>query len=445
MSNRGGTDFARALVDSKRDSSSGLAHGELARSGIVNATSPWRRKPAYRFFGQGLLLAIVISLLAGTFSLANISPDLDWLDIRLVGCYVVLVGFTVWVLGSRAHWPHDRPVVRSIWWFYAWAAWMALTADWSPNGARVKDSLVGLCAMVLLVTMAAQVVKRLESEDLNFIWSALLFIAMLYFVAAIRAGPGVQGRYSAFGGGPNVFVRVLVIGALSALLLYLRDGHIFALVTLPFLAIGAVLSGSRGGLVASGAVVLVGTVPIVRRLGLRRSVSAVTFTSMGLGLFLLFGGSSTIGFLQQRFIEQTLVQGYSSDRVSISEQVIGLFESHIWFGTGVDGYFAVVGQYIGAEYPHNLFLASAAEGGLIGVGLVTFAIVALNRAVLKSRPISLNTLFAWLCAILLLVASQFSGDYYDSRMMWFFFVVAAVDAARPDSSRDSRTPGVPRT
>jgi len=139
-----------------------------------------------------------------------------------------------------------------------------------------------------------------------------------------------------------------------------------------------------------------------------------------------------MAFLNERFIQQTLVQGYSSGRVSISEQVIGLFQEHIWFGVGLDGYYGLLGQYSGTEYPHNLFLASAAEGGLLGVTLVAVAVIALIRVALKRRPLSLNTLFAGLAGILLLVASQFSGNYYDSRMMWFFFVLAAVDNARPD-------------
>jgi O-antigen ligase len=409
----------------------------------MNAAGEPPRKPAYRWFGQGLLLAIVISLVAGTFSLAAVSAGLAWLDIRLVACYVVALGFILWVLGSRTHWPHDRTTVRAIWWFYAWIAWMALSANWAPTGARVQDFLIGLFAMAVLVSLAAQIAKRLESDDLNFIWSALFYIGLLYLAAAMLAGPGAQGRYSAFGGGPNVFVRVILVGALAALVLYLRQGRIVFLAAIPFLTIGAVLSGSRGGLVAGGAVMIIGMVPVMRRLGLKRSLWASALTTMVLWAFLLFGGSTTLAFLQQRFIQQTLIDGYTSDRLSISGQVIGLFESHVWFGTGLDGYFATTGQYVGAEYPHNLFLASAAEGGLIGVTFLTCAIVALNMAALRRRPISLNTLFAWLAGILLLVASEFSGDYYDSRMMWLFFVLAAVEAARPAAHRLSTLRQVP--
>mgnify|MGYP001794075129 CR=1 FL=1 len=37
--------------------------------------------------------------------------------------------------------------------------------------------------------------------------------ALIYFVLAMAAAPGAQGRYAAPGGGPNVFVRVMVLGA----------------------------------------------------------------------------------------------------------------------------------------------------------------------------------------------------------------------------------------
>lgn len=405
---------------------------------LASTVAGREKKPGYRPFGQALLLAIVIALLAGTFSLNRISPDLEWLDIRILACYVLLLGYTIWVLGSRSHWPQHRPVTRSIWWVFAWAAWMALSASWAPNGARTKDALVGLLAMVVYVSMAAQIVKRLEHEDLHFIWTSLFIIAMLYLTAAMVAGPGNQGRYSAFGGGPNVFVRVVLIGALSALVLYLRNGRMIILLTIPFLAVSAVLSGSRGGLLAGAAVMLIGTIPIMRRLGVKRSVWTSTLTALVIWGFLVFGGTATMAFLQERFIQQTLIQGYSSGRVSISEQVIGLFQEHLWFGVGLDGYYGLLGQYSGTEYPHNLFLASAAEGGLVGFTLVAAAVIALIRGALKRRPVSINTLFAWLVGILLLVASQFSGDYYDSRMMWFFFVLAVVDNARPD--RDAARP-----
>jgi hypothetical protein len=141
--------------------------------------------------------------------------------------------------------------------------------------------------MVVYVSMAAQIVKRLESEDLNFIWTALLILAMLYFAAAMVAGPGDQGRYSAFGGGPNVFVRVVLVGALSAPPLYLRKGRMIILLAIPFLAVGAVLSGSRGGLLAGATVLLVGIIPIMRRLGVKRSVWTSILTALGLWGFLV--------------------------------------------------------------------------------------------------------------------------------------------------------------
>ena len=100
-------------------------------------------------------------------------------------------------------------------------------------------------------------------------------------------------------------------------------------------------------------------------------------------------------------------------------------------GAGLDGYYAEIGHGLTIEYPHNFFVASAAEGGLVGISLLLVATWHLVRAALHTKPMSTEGLFLLLAGGFVMFASMFSGDYYDSRMAWFFLGLAAVEGLRP--------------
>ena len=99
-------------------------------------------------------------------------------------------------------------------------------------------------------------------------------------------------------------------------------------------------------------------------------------------------------------------------------------------GSGLDGYYASQPAGSQFEYPHNLVLATLAETGVVGGILFVLAIGAFLVSALRSKPLHDNALFALITGSYLFFASMFSGDYYDSRLMWFFFALAAVEGRR---------------
>lgn len=374
-------------------------------------------------YGRFVLLAVFVVLLGGRFTFDRLGPFPAW-DLRLGALVVAGVLCLVWATVAREKTPAVR-VGPLAGWFAAWIAWMALSAFWAPPGARVGAALLDLAVMAALVAIGWGAAARVHPRVLGALWWALFITGLLYLAGAAAAGPDVQGRYSAFGGGPNVFVRVMALAVLSALFLAITRRHHWALWgILPFLY-GAYLSGSRGGLLALVAVVLVGGRPLVRRVPSKVWGSLAVFT-FAAALLAPFATWSWLGVMRERFVEQTFEQGYDSGRSEILDRALQVFNEHLWIGSGLDGYYALQGYGATFEYPHNLVVASAAEGGLVAVGLVVGALVAGAVQLRQARPLPADALGFALCALFMLVASMFSGDYYDSRFLWFFLGLAVI-------------------
>jgi len=125
---------------------------------------------------------------------------------------------------------------------------------WAPPGARLGEKTLDIVLMAAL-TVAIYLYTLGDPAAVARTTFLLFFVAGIVFAAgALLAGPGVQGRYSAFGGGPNVFVRIQIIGIISAVALYLFHRTVLPLLAIPLFLLAAVLSGSRAGLLAGVAV-----------------------------------------------------------------------------------------------------------------------------------------------------------------------------------------------
>ena len=396
----------------------------------------------YDKVGTRLLLLIYGCLIAGRFTLDRLGPSWPAVDLRLAGLLMVALLFLAWRLGARKGLRRRVTTGPVLVLMLGWSGWMALSGFWSPPSARVTDGWLDLALLSVFVVLAAVVAGWLPREAMDSLWLWTVIAGLIYFVTAVAAGPGDQGRYAAPGGGPNVFVRVMVLGAIAALYLHLSGRSQWILAVIPVFAVGAVLSGSRGGLLSGALVVLLGAVPVARRLGVRRMCGLLIAGAATLWIAVLLTGSTVTDFIRARFIRQTLGERYTSGRDDITADALDLFESRPWAGVGLDGYYGLRGIYSGSEYPHSLILATAAEGGVVGLLFLGVALLAVAVVLRKLRPLSLGALFLFLAGTYVLVAQMFSGDYYDSRLMWLFFVLAAVEARRPVGKR-SRTPASP--
>jgi len=91
----------------------------------------------------------------------------------------------------------------------------------------------------------------------------------------------------------------------------------------------------------------------------------------------------------------------------------------------------------------------AAEGGLIGLGLLACAVILWARTVRGGGARPQVTGLAVAAAVFVALSSLFSGDYYDARLAWTFAAMAAAaavsrartaPAAEPAREREAATP-----
>ena len=409
--------------------------------------TPERALTSIDRYGQWVLLAVFVLLLGGRFTLDRLGALPSW-DLRWAGAAVIGLMCVLWATTARESIPSTGTGALFCW-FLAWAGWMALTAWWAPRGARAGAVLVDLVLLVGLVWTGWSVAGRLSMRALGSLWWWVYAVGWLYFVGALTGPRDPQGRYTAFGGGANVFVRIMGLAVVAALVLAATRRKRWVLLGLPAFVTGAYLSGSRGGLLALLVVILVGGLPLLRRMGagLRGALLGGVICAVALADFVV--NPTWLAFGEKRFIEQTYQQGYDSQRTAIIHRALELFDQHPWLGTGLDGFFPLQVPWTNADYPHNLFVATAAEGGLIGIGLLATTLAVGAVALFQLRPLNTDALGFGLAALLVLVAAQFSGDYYDSRFLWFFLGLAvvatrrhqrAVGRARPQYAQGAETP-----
>ncbi|QFG69756.1 O-antigen ligase family protein [Ornithinimicrobium pratense] len=380
---------------------------------------------------------LYVTLLAGETVIAG-------MPLRLLGTSAVMVGsLALTVLPPRGR------VWSGLPWFVTWVGLVALSAYWAPLDARPGRFLVDLVYLMVLTVCAAWVAPRLPDRAIASIWGLTWLIGILFASAALTGVGGdidLQGRRSAFGMGPNVFVRVVGLGAIAAVALA-WGGRKWVIWTVPVFLAAAVLSGSRGGTLA---IAVAGAVIIA--LGLSgRTRNERRNTLLGLTLVIaviyLVVWPRVEQWVEVRFVD-TIASGYSAGRDVILSQVLELWAENSLIGVGLDGYWGEAGYRYGLQHPHNLILQTFAEAGLLaGLTLLALLLVGLRSA--WSLRGGRHSLFAC-AAILLIVASMFSGTWYDSRFIWLFLIFGAESLSRrvvdpePNGELGPNTDNAPR-
>jgi O-antigen ligase len=402
----------------------------------------WLRDPRV-FLAPGLVMVLVA--IGGRFTLDRAGfLDLAWVDLRVIG----LLGALVVLAVDVARRPQSLGVPRREGWLVVtilFFLFQIASGLWAPQASRVGPQTVDLILLGVL-TVAYYVYTIGDPAVVIRITFLLFFIAAVVFALAALFinGPGDQGRYSAFGGGPNVFVRIEILGVISAVALYLFTRRILPLLVIPLFLLAAVLSGSRAGLLAGVAVGIAALFKIRGRLRTGPVVAAGLVLVLATATVWAFAPPAFTNLFQERFVEQTVQQRYLSDRTDIWAAAWRLAVDHPIGGAGLDGFYGLIGINQGVEYPHNYVLGVAAEGGLIGIGLLTAAIVLWTRTVHGGGVRPQATGAAVAAAVFVGLSSLFSGDYYDARLAWLFAAMAAAAAVTPLPPAAPALPGPAR-
>ncbi|MCW2743421.1 MAG: putative O-antigen polymerase [Blastococcus sp.] len=390
-----------------------------------------RRRP-----GNIVIILGFVCLLAGRFTLDRVGVDVPVLnDPRVALLWLLLV---IVVIEGRRSRPVEQQPARwnglAIFLVFAFLAYQFLSATWAPDGARLLRALMDNIVLALLVAVYSFLARWDRDRVVRVTMALFLGAGVVYFLAALSGyGHDPSGRWAALGGGSNVFVRIMVLAGIAALYFFVRSGSkgVF-LLPLPVFAIGAVLSGSRGGLLAAAGIVVIAGAPYLFRLRAARVSSvAVPLALAAAGGWLLWGREVSTA-VRERLVGATLEEGYLSGRDVLFRQAFDFFQREPVAGLGLDGFYATTRLDSGEQYAHNLPLAVAAEGGLIGLALLLGAVGALLAAYRSVPRVhrSVESRVALFGGLFVGLASLFSGDYYDSRLMWIFLVLAATTGPR---------------
>ncbi|GIE94096.1 O-antigen ligase family protein [Paractinoplanes rishiriensis] len=393
-------------------------------------------------------LVLVLVAIGGRFTLDRAGfTDLAWVDLRVIGLLAALAVLVVDLRRRPRPAAVSEPARRREGWLVAailFFVYQIASGLWAPEAARVGSQTLDL---VLMAALTVAVYLYATGDPVRVVRTTfVLFYAagVVFALAALLVnGPGEQGRYSAFGGGPNVFVRIQILGVISAIALYLTYRRLWLLLAVPLFLLAAVLSGSRAGLLAG--LVVAGAA----LLKLRHRLRAGPVVVAGLGLTAVavavaaFAPPAITGLFQERFVEQTVQQRYLSDRTDIWASAWRLAADHPLAGAGLDGYYGLIGVNQHVEYPHNYLLGVAAEGGLAGLALLVTAIVLWAATVRRGGAHPRLTGLAVASAVFVALSSLFSGDYYDARLAWLFAAMAAAAAVVPSPDREA-VGGMPR-
>lgn len=373
-----------------------------------------------------LIVSLFLAILSGAFSFERVTDSKLNLPIFLLELRFILSSlFLVLLLGKMLAFKQIRLVFARPLYFWLLIStlffiYMCLTVYWAPSSMGISKRVPGLLLIIFFIVSIPLVFDNNINERIGFVLLLITLTSVIYVVGGIVTDNLIVGRMSAFGGGPNVFARVVGMGVISALFLWVRYNEKIWLLFVPLFASITLLSGSRGGLLA---LVVGATIFLYFISRYQISKLLILFPSLAIGSLFVWFNSSIYELVvytwTERIYHLTFVQKYTTRRDILFDTAWYMFESKPILGNGLYAFAIQGGTEV--DYPHNLFLEAASEGGLVALSLLLTALVIISFKVRSLR--SLEQQAMWSLGILYFIASQFSGSLYDTRFMWVFWAI----------------------
>lgn len=419
--------------------SSGRERGRAAEATVTTRVSAVHHPLAFCS-----VVLLVIGMFAGNTRLPRVIPVLSEVPVAVI--IFLLSGVLAVLQGYRHTGTHRVPgamrVTLLVMTCYCW--WLIVSIFWAPSSYYALGAAFDVLILLLSAVISYLVFASFGQGAWPVVWRTILVMTLIFAIAGFL-GDGTQtGRMAAFGGGPNVFVRFMLLGVLASILIYLETRRPAVLLLLPLYFSAAILSGSRGGLLATGIAMLM-VLGYLWWLKRARLILGLGFLGAGGTVLLLSIGAvreQVEELIFGRFVELTFEEGYSSGRGSLLDQASQAIRESPLLGTGVGGFNYLFGRSSGIEHPHNIFLTTWTESGPVGLVILIALCLVIAVAMLR-RWNSTGAFFASVASIAILICAQFSGYYLDSRLIWFFaFMCLAVNVVphnnekRPDGKTE---------
>ncbi|MBC7596932.1 MAG: O-antigen ligase family protein [Kineosporiaceae bacterium] len=371
-----------------------------------------------------ITLVFFVVLLAGQFSFERIGMTNPLLiPERLFA--MILVTLVAGIV-AFANIRRDSPAASSALIVSLPLLYALMTAAWGPNLPDEWEAVIDLICMLLACLTAAMLLRWNRAVVAEtFLWCAAV-TGIVYSLAGLASSSAGE-RAAAFGGGPNVFSRITMMGLLAIVgLVIIRKLPRFALIVTPLMVVATIISGSRGGMLAGLASICV-LAPLLKRLRPMQIFAGLALLTACMVLVYRNFADSVDQIIDGRIIVLTLNEGYTSGRGNLLRAARDLFEQNFFFGAGLRGFEDYYGN--GFTYPHNLIMQTAAEGGAFGLIILLGSLTILLKRVVPQSSNPISVVFLAMASIIF-VSSMFSGDYYDSRFLWIFLLLA-INAPTP--------------
>lgn len=376
------------------------------------------------------LTLLVIALYAGSADLSRIVSGAPSVELRSLIGVPALMASSITVLSSKRHPRRSGGSQIFMGSLTGWFIFVAASAYWAPSSEYMSTYILDVLWLGAFALAGYAIARRATVRELRYLALLIFALGMLFAGEALATNAVGHGRFSAFGGGPNVFVRVVVLACIFGVMLFFEERRLIFLATAPLLLTTAILSGSRGGLVALfGAVLLFLIVQLRSAKKLFRALMCLGAVALiVIGVVWRVPGAAQ--WVESRFGDTLLGEEvYTSGRDVLFQAAVELFQANPLFGAGLT---AFPNRY-GGGYPHNIFLESLASTGILGTLLLCGAVVSGLSVALRQSRQNRHATALLIAVVFLILAAQFSGGLYDSRLIWFLMPFVLVDDSRSTS------------
>jgi O-antigen ligase len=356
---------------------------------------------------------------------------------------------------------------RSVWALFRGLQLRAVNVDGLPDSGAIRTSVLSFAVLAAGAALfflarragAADRERALRAAVAGIVCSAAVAVTerLGVFGRETRAYWRIAGRYSGASVDPNALGILCAIGAVLAAALAATSrgrGRAWAAITLPVLAAGLALSGSRSGF-ALAVIGLVGLL-FARAIPARRRVAAVAIAAALVAVvaatYLTKARGSAGARVLELFDARVPLEYRVSTRPVLWRTALTLFSRHPVEGSGLGAFtwqlpnlLAEEGRsVVAADNPGSGYLQALAETGLLGFALTVafLAIVAAESWRSLRDPARPGLAPAAGAAVLAFFASLLTGSHWLSPDVALVFFLAAAVASRRPSSPPRRGAGV---
>jgi O-antigen ligase len=292
---------------------------------------------------------------------------------------------------------------------------------------------------ILLFTVYS-IKSKEDIENTLFYLFLLSFGLMLLGAVSIIVSQNVR-RLAVLGGGPNVYYRFMLQGAvIASYFAIVKKWRVISIGLMLVMIVFAFLTGSKGAMVTLiiTGVAMVGAYILVimkefswKRLGMIVAIVLAVILVSTIVLD-LFSDVKTINrMLSVLDIERLLKQNTFNTRLSFIKTGVDMLMMRPVFGYGAGGFYHYslnLGEII--SYPHNIIVELFSEHGFVGgltfmTLLMVFVAMVLKNLTHSKKTFGIMSLMVTLFGLFVMyfTAAQFSGNLVDSRAVFWLFLM----------------------